>query len=208
LLGRAQLDLSHTDLAIQELEAASKIAPTSPEIHFNLAKAYAKVNQPEKADAERAIFVRLNALSEQQRGLNGNQNYTVPRDAAGLINSVKRLAARVHCGEAELDVTRELARRAFANFLGNFFDLLCLLDDGYRQRRIQIRGFELLLQFRRHLKKFVDIRFDDFLIFLGDCPRLVVPLPDARVVETCGASWFLGALGEGIGCGVGMLCCG
>jgi predicted Zn-dependent protease len=84
LLGRAQLDLSHTDLAIHELEAASKIAPTSPEIHFNLAKAYAKVNQPEKADAERAIFVRLNALSEQQRGLNGNQNYTGPRDATGL----------------------------------------------------------------------------------------------------------------------------
>jgi tetratricopeptide (TPR) repeat protein len=84
LLGRAQLDLGHADLAIQELEAASKIAPDSPEIHFNLAKAYAKTNQPEKADAERAIFVRLNALSEQQRGLNGNQNYTGPRDAAGL----------------------------------------------------------------------------------------------------------------------------
>jgi tetratricopeptide (TPR) repeat protein len=84
LLGRAQLDLGHADLAIQELEAASKIAPDSPEIHFNLAKAYAKTNQPEKADAERAIFVRLNALSEQQRGLNGNQNYTGPREAAGL----------------------------------------------------------------------------------------------------------------------------
>ena len=84
LLGRAQLDLGHTDLAIQELEAASKIAPDSPEIHFNLAKAYAKTSQPEKADAERAIFVRLNALSEQQRGLNGNQNYTGPREAAGL----------------------------------------------------------------------------------------------------------------------------
>ena len=84
LLGRAQLDLGHTDLAIQELEAASKIAPDSPEIHFNLAKAYAKTSQPEKADAERAIFVRLNALSEQQRGLNGNQNYTGPRDATGL----------------------------------------------------------------------------------------------------------------------------
>jgi predicted Zn-dependent protease len=80
LAGRAQFELGHGDLAIQELEAATKIAPASPEIHFNLAKAYAKANQPEKADAERAIFVRLNALAEQQRGANGNQNYTGPRD--------------------------------------------------------------------------------------------------------------------------------
>ncbi len=84
LLGRAQLELGHADLAIQQLEAASKIAPGSPEIHFNLAKAYAKANRPEKAEAERAIFVRLNALAEQQRGLNGNQDYTGPRDAAGF----------------------------------------------------------------------------------------------------------------------------
>jgi len=97
LLGRAQLDLGHTDLAIQELEAANKIAPDSPEIHFNLAKVYAKTNQPEKADAERAIFVRLNALSEQQRELNGNQNYTGPRDAAGL--SIPRPAGSAGAAE-------------------------------------------------------------------------------------------------------------
>ena len=84
LAGRAQFELGHGDLAIQELEAASKIAPASPEIHFNLAKAYAKANQPEKADAERAIFVRLNALEEKQRDLTGNQTYTGPRDDAGL----------------------------------------------------------------------------------------------------------------------------
>jgi len=84
LLGRAQLDLGHTDLAIRELEAAGKIAPASPEIHFNLAKAYAKANKPEKAEAERAMFVRLNALAEKQRDSAGNQTYTGPRDATGL----------------------------------------------------------------------------------------------------------------------------
>ena len=84
MLGRAQLELGHTDIAIQQLEAAGKIAPASPEIHFNLAKAYAKANQPEKADAERAIFVRLNALEEKQRDLTGNQSYTGPRDTTGL----------------------------------------------------------------------------------------------------------------------------
>ncbi len=84
LLGRAELDLDRTDLAITELETASKVAPESPEIHFNLAKAYAKAKQPEKADAERAIFVRLNALAEQQRSTSGNQSYTGPRDAAGV----------------------------------------------------------------------------------------------------------------------------
>ena len=84
MLGRAQLELGHTDIAIQQLEAAGKIAPASPEIHFNLAKAYAKANQPKKADAERAIFVRLNALEEKQRDLTGNQSYTGPRDTTGL----------------------------------------------------------------------------------------------------------------------------
>jgi predicted Zn-dependent protease len=60
--------------AIHELEAANKINPGSPEIHFNLAKAYAKGKQPDKAEEQRALFARLNALAEQQRAQGANQS--------------------------------------------------------------------------------------------------------------------------------------
>jgi hypothetical protein len=59
---------------VRELETASKLAPGSPEVHFNLAKAYARAKLPEKAEQERAIFARLNALAEQQRSRSGNQS--------------------------------------------------------------------------------------------------------------------------------------
>ncbi len=45
-------------------------------MHFNLAKAYAKANLPEKAEQERADFARLNALAEQQRSQHVNQSYS------------------------------------------------------------------------------------------------------------------------------------
>ena len=51
-----------------------------PEVHFNLAKAYAKTNQPEKAEQERATFARLNALAELQRSQHGNQSYSGSHD--------------------------------------------------------------------------------------------------------------------------------
>ena len=41
--------------------------PNSPEIHFHLARAYSKAKQPEKAEQEREIFARLNAVAEHQR---------------------------------------------------------------------------------------------------------------------------------------------
>ncbi len=56
------------------------MAPDSPEVHFNLAKAYAKANQPEKAEQERATFARLNALAELQRSQHGNQSYSGSHD--------------------------------------------------------------------------------------------------------------------------------
>jgi len=82
-LGRSFLELGQEDEAIQ-LEIAAKLSPGSPEVHFNLAKAYAKAKQPEKAEQERAAFVRLNALAEQQRGAHGNQSYSGPREATGM----------------------------------------------------------------------------------------------------------------------------
>jgi hypothetical protein len=49
-------------------------------VHFNLAKAYARANLPEKAEQERVIFARLNALAEQQRSQHGNQSYAGSHD--------------------------------------------------------------------------------------------------------------------------------
>jgi tetratricopeptide (TPR) repeat protein len=70
--------------AVNELELASKLAPGSPEVHFNLAKAYAKAKLPEKAEQERSIFARLNALAEWRRGHSGNQSYSGSQDAVEL----------------------------------------------------------------------------------------------------------------------------
>jgi len=84
VLGRAYLELGQDDQAVHELEWASKLAPGSPEVHFNLAKAYAKAKLPEKAEQERAIFARLNALAEEQRSRSGNQAYGGSHDAVEI----------------------------------------------------------------------------------------------------------------------------
>jgi tetratricopeptide (TPR) repeat protein len=84
VLGRAYLELSQEGQAVREFEQAGKLAPGSPEVHFNLAKAYAKAKLPEKAEQERAIFARLNALAEQRRSHSGNQAYGGSHDAVEL----------------------------------------------------------------------------------------------------------------------------
>lgn len=84
LLGRAALELGQEESAMRELETASKLVPGSPEVHFNLAKAYAKAKLTEKAEQERAIFARLNALAEEQRSHTGNQAYGGSHGAAEL----------------------------------------------------------------------------------------------------------------------------
>jgi tetratricopeptide (TPR) repeat protein len=96
VLGRAYLELGQNEQAVHELERASKLDPGSPEVHFNLAKAYAKAKLPERAEEERAIFARLNALAEQQRSRSGNQAYGGSHDAVELaptrIEAEKTLA--------------------------------------------------------------------------------------------------------------------
>jgi tetratricopeptide (TPR) repeat protein len=87
LLGRAALEMGQVDEAVKELEIASKLAPNSPEIHFNLAKAYTRAKLPEKAETERATFVRLNALAEEQRGHSQNTSYEGPREGADISES-------------------------------------------------------------------------------------------------------------------------
>ena len=75
LLGRASFELGKEEDAIRELEVASRLEPGSPEVHFNLAKAYARAKLTDKAEQERATFMRLNALAEQRRSQSGNQAY-------------------------------------------------------------------------------------------------------------------------------------
>lgn len=86
LLGRACLENGDAQTAVRELELAAQIVPNSPEIHFNLAKAYARAKQNDKAEQERATFVRLNAVAEQQRSPSGGA-YQGPRDANDLAGT-------------------------------------------------------------------------------------------------------------------------
>ena len=69
------MEMDRAQEAIAELESAMDIAPQSAQIHFSLAKAYAKAHLPEKAAQERDIFARLSALAEQQRSIQGSQSY-------------------------------------------------------------------------------------------------------------------------------------
>jgi tetratricopeptide (TPR) repeat protein len=92
LLGRASLESGDDGTALRELETASRLSPASPEIHFNLAKAYARAKMPEKAERERAIFSQLNEVTEDQRSQHGTQVYAGPRHA-GDVTGVPRVEA-------------------------------------------------------------------------------------------------------------------
>jgi Flp pilus assembly protein TadD len=87
LLGRASLELGDDATALRELETASRLSPASPEIHFNLAKAYARAKMPEKAEQERAIFSQLNETAESHRIRLGTQIYAGPRDAVDVTTA-------------------------------------------------------------------------------------------------------------------------
>ncbi len=87
LLGRASLEAGDETTALRELEIASKLSPGSPEVHFNLAKAYARANMPEKAQQERATFSQLNEIAESQRSRGGSQIYSGPREAGEVTTT-------------------------------------------------------------------------------------------------------------------------
>jgi len=67
-LGRVLLELDDAQLpaAIRELEAAARLAPDSPQVHFSLATAYAKAGRKPDAARERAEFTRLKNLQSAQ----------------------------------------------------------------------------------------------------------------------------------------------
>jgi tetratricopeptide (TPR) repeat protein len=66
-LGQALLGMGDAEGAVRALEAAVKLAPDSPAMHFALGRAYRAANRPADADREQAEFTRLDRLVRQQR---------------------------------------------------------------------------------------------------------------------------------------------
>lgn len=73
-LGRALVELGEIERGTAALEAAARLAPDSPEMHFSLARAYAKAGRKEDADRERAVFGELERKRRAQRGEAGPDN--------------------------------------------------------------------------------------------------------------------------------------
>jgi tetratricopeptide (TPR) repeat protein len=67
VLGRILFDLGQVERAIKELEEGARLAPTSPEMHFALARAYTRVGRKADANRERELFKRLQDEFEARR---------------------------------------------------------------------------------------------------------------------------------------------
>jgi Tfp pilus assembly protein PilF len=61
------LDTDDATGAARELETAVRLAPASPESHFNLAAAYAKLGRKDDAAREREEFRRLRKLTDRNQ---------------------------------------------------------------------------------------------------------------------------------------------
>jgi len=68
VLGRVLLELGQTARAITELEEGVRLAPASFEMHFALARAYARAGRKAEADRENEIFEKLQKKYNQQIG--------------------------------------------------------------------------------------------------------------------------------------------
>jgi tetratricopeptide (TPR) repeat protein len=66
-LGQALLETGDVDGAIRELLVGVKLAPESPGLHFQLARAYQRAGRLEDAAREREEFTRLDRLARTQR---------------------------------------------------------------------------------------------------------------------------------------------
>lgn len=67
VLGRVLLELGQVDRSIKELEEGVKLAPSSPEMHFALARAYTRAGRKEDAARERQAFKSLQDEFNQKR---------------------------------------------------------------------------------------------------------------------------------------------
>jgi tetratricopeptide (TPR) repeat protein len=66
-LGRILLDMGEVERSVEELEAGVRLAPDSPEMHFALARAYARAGKREESQKSRSEFLRLDKLRREQR---------------------------------------------------------------------------------------------------------------------------------------------
>ncbi len=66
-LGRILLETGDVPRATKELEEGVKLAPESPEMHFALARAYARAGRKEDAARERALFTKLDQQMRTER---------------------------------------------------------------------------------------------------------------------------------------------
>jgi tetratricopeptide (TPR) repeat protein len=66
-LGQALLETGDAHGAIAELKTGIQLAPDSPGLHFQLARAYQRAGQPEEAARAREEFTRLDRLARTQR---------------------------------------------------------------------------------------------------------------------------------------------
>jgi len=67
VLGRVLLGLGQTDRAVKELEEGVRLAPSSPEMHFALARAYTRAGRKQDADRERETFKKLQEKFSEER---------------------------------------------------------------------------------------------------------------------------------------------
>jgi tetratricopeptide (TPR) repeat protein len=67
-LGQIKLERNDVPGAVAELEAAVKLEPDSPSVHYALARAYQRAGRAADAKRERAEFSRLERLQQEQRG--------------------------------------------------------------------------------------------------------------------------------------------
>jgi tetratricopeptide (TPR) repeat protein len=65
--GRVLVELGEVETGILELEEAVRLAPESPEVHFALARAYARAGRAEEAARERETFARLDRERREKR---------------------------------------------------------------------------------------------------------------------------------------------
>jgi len=79
ILGRVLLDLGQVDRSIKELETGTTLAPSSPEMHYALSRAYTRAGRKEDADREREIFKQLEKQASRQANPAGNVGEDKPK---------------------------------------------------------------------------------------------------------------------------------
>jgi tetratricopeptide (TPR) repeat protein len=65
VLGRILFEMGENAGAVEELEAARRLTPNEPRVHFTLSRAYARAGRKADADQARETFVRLNKIAEE-----------------------------------------------------------------------------------------------------------------------------------------------